>query len=90
MKRALFIVLLCLAGVYVGDDLSLRFRIPKSREPFGVVEVKRYYAVPLKDHKTEFMPLDAQPQACIQSVFPHFGYSPCWYLRRNRRKPIQM
>ncbi|HWC00834.1 MAG TPA: hypothetical protein VG672_29210 [Bryobacteraceae bacterium] len=84
------IVVVSLTVVYVADDLSLRFRIPRSREPFASVEVKRYYAVPLKNHKTEIMPLDPETQQCVQSPFPHFGYAPCWYVRRNRRKQIDM
>lgn len=90
MLRVLIITILLLTTVYVTDDLSLRFRIPRSREPFASVEVKRYYAVPLKNHKTEIMPLDPETETCVQSVFPHFGYSPCWYVRRNRRKQINM
>jgi hypothetical protein len=28
------------------------------------------------------------PQAvtCVNSIFPHGGYAPCWYLQRNKEQ----
>ena len=81
-----------LAGVcvYVCDYLALRFRIPNNREQFGSVMVQRSYAVPLKDRKTEYMFDPPAPQACVNSLFPHFGDPPCWYLRRHTRQQINV
>ena len=39
-----------------------------------------------KDGRTEFMLDDPFDQACVRSLFPHFGDSPCWYLERERNK----
>jgi hypothetical protein len=90
MKRLLFITVLSLSILYVGDYLSLRYRIPKGRDQFGVVKIQRYYAVGLKNRKTEFMFLEPKDQTCVHSLFPHFGYSPCWYLSRRNVQRIDI
>ncbi|HLY19367.1 MAG TPA: hypothetical protein VKR61_19205 [Bryobacteraceae bacterium] len=92
MKRIVFIAarwtILTAALVYIGDYLSLRYRIPNQREQFGSVMVQRSYAIPQKDRKTEYMFDPPAPQICVNSLFPHFGDPPCWYLRRHARQQI--
>jgi hypothetical protein len=90
MKRILMVAVLALFILYVGDYLSVRYSIPKDRAQFGVVKMQRYYAVGLKSGKTEFMFLGPTNQVCVHSLFPHFGYSPCWYLSRRNVKRIDM
>jgi hypothetical protein len=90
MKRLLFIMVLSLFILYVGDYLSVRYRIPKGRDQFDVVKIQRYYAVGLKNRKTEFMFLEPKNQTCVHSLFPHFGYSPCWYLSRRNVQRIDI
>jgi len=75
--------------LYAGDYLSVRFRIP-NREPLGSVKIQRYYAVRLKDRKTEYYFLDPEDQPCVHSLFPHFGCGPCWYVSRKTKKEIAM
>jgi hypothetical protein len=84
LQNAALAAAACLVLLYAGDYASVRFRIPKSREPLGTVLVQPYYAVPLKDGKTELMFLKPENQTCVNSIFPHLGYSPCWYVRRHR------
>jgi len=90
MKRILFITILSLLILYIGDYISVRYRIPKNRDQFGMVKVQRYYAVGLKSGKTDFMFLPPQNQVCVHSLFPHFGDTPCWYLSRRKVKRIEM
>ena len=90
MKRILIFAVLSLCILYAADYLSVRYKIPKSRSQFGVVRIQRYYAVGLKSGKTEFMFLTPQNQVCVHSLFPHFGYSPCWYLSRRKVKRIDI
>ena len=90
MKRILFITILSLLILYIGDYISVRYRIPKKRDQFGMVKVQRYYAVGLKSGKTDFMFLPPQNQVCVHSLFPHFGDTPCWYLTRRNVKRIEM
>ena len=90
MKRILLITVVTLFALYVCDYLSLQYRIPKGREQFGVVKIRRYYAVGLKSGKTEFMFLEPKNQTCVHSLFPHFGCSPCWYVSRRNVQRIDM
>jgi hypothetical protein len=84
MRRILVIAILGLCVLYGGDYLVGR------RAPFGIVRVERYYAIPQKDGKTEFVFAPPENQACVQSLLPHLGYTPCWYVNRHRRKRIDM
>ena len=78
-----------LAGVlfYLGDYLSLRYSLP-NRPQYGSVTVRTYYAVTLKNKQTEFMFQPPAPQECVNSLLPHFGDQPCWYLSRHTRQKI--
>jgi len=90
LPRAIVFLLAGVAVVYAADYLLLRYRVAANRNPYGTVTVQPYYAVPRKDHKTEFLFDDPQDQTCVNSLFPHFGDSPCWYLNRNKQKRINM
>jgi hypothetical protein len=85
--RILIAALGCLAVVYGADDLSIRYRIPKSRQAFGTVTIRRYDAISEKS-KTEFVFEEPINQTCVQSLFPHLGYQPCWYLSRHGEQRI--
>jgi hypothetical protein len=82
------------ALAYDGDYALLRLRMvfPRLGAAFDSVQMERLYAIALNG-KTEYE-LDAQqPEVtlpCVRALFPHLGYSPCWYLRRNSQKPIPM
>jgi hypothetical protein len=86
--RILIVALVSLAIVYLGDGLSVRYRIPKGRQPLGTVTVQRYDAIPEKNGKTEFAFEDPITQTCVHSLFPHMGYLPCWYLGRHSEQRI--
>ena len=86
VKQLFPLALLLLLVLYAADYLSVRYRIPNHRDPYGAVQVEHYYAVPKKNGKTEFMLLEPETQVCVRSLFPHFGYSPCWYAGRKTEK----
>lgn len=90
LRRSFVAVVLIAAVVYVGDFLVLRYRVARNQTPFGTVTVRPYYAVPRKDHRVEFMFQDPEDETCVNSLLPHMGDSPCWYLRRNPQKRIDM
>jgi hypothetical protein len=83
------VVLLALV-TYAGDYLSLRYKIPKAREPFSSVNIQPYYAIHQKNGKTEYDFAPPENQVCVCSLFPHFGYSPCWYVKRHTEKRIDI
>ncbi len=90
LQRTVIAFVLFTALIYAGDYLLLRYRVATNRQAFGTVTVRPYYAVPQKDHKTEFLFDDPEDQTCVHSLFPHLGDSPCWYLNRNKDQRIDM
>jgi hypothetical protein len=95
VRRALVLLVALVAVVFAGDYVAVRLRaaFPRLGSTFGSVQMERLYAIPLKSGRTEYE-LDArQPEVtvqCVHALFPHLGYSPCWYLGRNSEKPIPM
>lgn len=94
MKRILlqtFVSAIALAALtYAGDYLSLRYRIPHDRPQFGSVSVTTMYAIHEKNGKTEYQFPPPQDESCVLSLFPHYGYTPCWYLRRHTQNRIDI
>jgi len=88
-------VVVLVAIVYAGDYGALRLRAayPRFGSAYDLVHMARLYAIPLKNGRIEYE-LDArQPEvtvSCVRTLFPHQGYQPCWYVRRNSEKPIPM
>jgi hypothetical protein len=95
VRGTLFLAMAMLALVYAGDYAVVRLRAayPRLGSAYDSVQMVRLYAIALKNGRTEYE-LDArQPEvtaACVRALFPHLGYRPCWYLRRNSQKPIPM
>ncbi len=90
LKRILVFATLLAAAVYAGDYILIRYRIAKNRDPYGVVRIRRYYAVTLKNGKPEYFFDQPTDQTCIHALFPHLGYEPCWYLARKTTQEVKM
>ena len=88
LRRCLMVALTLLLVAYVGDSISIRYRIPGGREQFGSIEVQKLLAVPQKDHKLEYIPTEPEHQQCVHSLFPQFGLKPCWYLARHATQQV--
>ncbi len=94
-KRLLIGAVAVVAVLYIGDYLSVRIRAmhPKPADPFESIKTLRVLAIPEKNGKTEYE-VDAQnPEqtiTCVHSLFPHYGYSPCWYVKPRINQPIPM
>ncbi len=71
------------AIAYLVDSLVFRYRVAKNRQPYGQYTVYSYDAVPQKSGKTQFIFNPPEVQTCVNALFPHQGYVPCWYLRRH-------
>ena len=80
IKRILLPAALLLLLLYAGDYVRLR----AGRNQFGSVQIKRMYAVKLKNTKTEYLSDEPQTVPCVNSMFPQMGYATCWYLTRHR------
>jgi hypothetical protein len=85
--RMLIRAVLALAGaaalVFAMDFAVFRGRAAANRNPYGSVTVRHYYAVLQKNGKTVFIFDPPQPWTCVNALFPHSGYLPCWYLQRH-------
>ena len=94
MKGIIFRIIGAIALValatYIGDYLSVRYRISKGRDPFSSVTIQPYYAIHEKNGRTEYDFAEPESQVCVRSLFPHFGYSPCWYVKRHTDKRIDI
>ena len=95
LQRILIAAAVLLAAVYAYDYLSVRHRIAaqKQGDPFDVVTYPHLLAIPQKGNRVEYA-LDAQSpmmtEPCVHSLFPHDGYTPCWYVNRKARTPTPM
>jgi len=95
LKRIVLVFISCLALAYVTDFLCLRIRMlhPKPSNPFESFTTLRILAVPEKNGKMEYETDPQNPQqtvTCVHSLFPHAGYSPCWYIKPKLNQPIPM
>jgi len=94
-KKIALALALIVALVYGYDYASVRHRISaqKPGDPIDVITYPHLLAIPHKGNKVEYA-LDAQSpmisESCIHSLFPHFGYAPCWYVQRKAKTPTQM
>jgi hypothetical protein len=78
--------MILVAVVYAVDYAVLRYRVLANKRAFDMVTVRQVYAVPRNDHKLEYIPDAPQDETCVNSLFPHFGDRPCWYLRTHTER----
>ena len=87
LLRFFVISVVAIAGVAVltfGLDYAvLRVRETTNKTAYGSVMVNHYTAVLEKNGKTTMTFDPPQPWTCVNSLFSHQGYLPCWYLRRH-------
>jgi hypothetical protein len=93
--RILYAFVMLIAVAYGYDYASVRRRMSAQTpgNPFDVVMYPHLLAIPQKGNKVEYA-LDAQSpmvsDPCVHSLFPHYGYIPCWYALRKSKSPTQM
>ncbi len=71
------------ALAYPVDYGVFRYRVAANRQAFAQITVMSYDAIPQKSGKTQFIFHPPEPQTCVNALFPHAGYVPCWYLQRH-------
>jgi len=89
VKRALISVVIVCVVVYAVDFISLHANIPH-RDTTGSVTVHTFYAVKLKNGKTEYDYYGDSIVNCSNSLFPQMGLNPCWYARRHTDEQINI
>jgi hypothetical protein len=65
------------------DYTVLGVRVATGRNAYGSVVVNHYTAVLQKNGKTTLTFDPPQPWTCVNSLFPHQGWLPCWYLSKH-------
>lgn len=96
MLAILRIALVALIGaivvVYAFDYLFVRIRMAqkKTNDPFETLKIEPTYAIPHKNGSAEIVVGDPEFVICVHSLFPHMGYTPCWYLNRSSKNIIML
>ncbi len=79
------LVLVSLMGLtFAADDLWSRFR----GRPVEQVKVDRIYADVTHWNYVEYSIGTPVMETCLEALMPHFGYTPCWYLKRHPIRQI--
>ena len=71
---------------YGADALLLHYRAV----PYADVRVDSMYAVKNRWNEVEYSVGSTGSRRCVNSAFPHQGYSPCWYLNRHAMTYIRV
>jgi hypothetical protein len=83
-RRVLLSLAVFVIAVYLADYLAAR------SNPRDSVLVQPYYAVHRKDKRMSFdFDVPVESQSCVQSLAPHLGCPPCWYLKRHTTRRIE-
>ena len=81
--RSLLAAIVLVAIAYGADYSVFQYRLATKHQPFGSVTVEHYDAVEHKGGKAELIFEPPVQQTCVNSLFPHAGDPPCWYLTRH-------
>ncbi len=87
LSAAALVSLVALA--FATDYIVLRYRVTRN-SAYGKVTVRQYYAIQEKNARTEYVNGSTQDETCVNSLFPHQGLTPCWYLRRHPERQVQV
>ena len=82
VRRIATLLVASLCVLYVGDFISVKLR----HDPTSTVQISTIYAIPQKGSKTDYEPGDPVIETCVNAMFPHLGYNPCWYVNRHRNR----
>jgi hypothetical protein len=83
-KGLLLAAALSILGVYASDYAWLEYRIGHDTAGQAFGSVTFYYATALKNGRTEIFYDQPQTEICVQALFPHAGYRPCWYAAKSQ------
>jgi hypothetical protein len=65
------------------DWASLEYGIPAQRPKFNEYKVDQLYTVPNRWKEIEWSRGEPVMERCVNSVFPHYGNNPCWYVSQH-------
>ena len=74
------------AFVYGADEMCARLR----GRPVEQIKIDHYYAVMNRWKEIEYSVGSPTTETCVDALLPHFGHSPCWYLKRHTFQEIRI
>ena len=87
LRRVFVAAILTILGsaalAYGLDYTVFKIRAATNRNAYGSVTVNHYDAILQKNGKTQLIFDPPQAQTCVNALFPHSGWLPCWYLSRH-------
>lgn len=84
IRKTLLTVIAACCLTYIVDYLAFRIRLARNS---GEIEaITEYDSAPLKNGKTVVFYDVPLPAMCVHALFPHLGYTPCWYTKDNSVK----
>jgi len=86
LSRIATVLVVLVIVLYFSDYVVLKLR----SEPTGTCQITKLYAILQKDGKTSYEPGEPETQTCVNSIFPHLGHSPCWYVKRHKTQQINL
>jgi hypothetical protein len=91
--RVLLAALLLIAFTYVVDYVVLRVRMlhATATVPLEHLTRHRLLAIKVKNGTYEYELDEVNPTeilTCVDTLFPHLGDQPCWYLKPRLDQPI--
>ena len=86
IRRVVLIAILVVAASYVLDWIVVELKMGGAH-PAALGTVSVYQATELKSGKMDVYYHDPVNQTCVHSLYPHFGFQPCWYLSKH---PMQV
>jgi len=90
LVRGAQFVVLAMVLLYGGDYVSAKFRLPGDRQTLGSVDVQVMWAIKQKNGRIDYELGGSETRPCLYSLFPHLGYTPCWYLTRHKNQVIKV
>ncbi|MEI9971715.1 MAG: hypothetical protein WDO73_06480 [Ignavibacteriota bacterium] len=90
IRRGLGLAAAALVLLYGGDYVSAKFRLPGDRQTLGSVDVQVMWAIRQKNGRIDYELGGTETRPCLYSLFPHLGYTPCWYLARHKNQTIKV
>ena len=71
---------------YLADGLLLQYR----GSPHADLRVDSMYAMKNRWNEVEYSVGSTGSQRCVKALYPHGGYSPCWYVERHTMNYIRI
>jgi hypothetical protein len=82
-QRALLGLIALVVVIFVIDYVQL-----KARGAAGIGTIPLTVGTAMKDGRVQIFTGDDQTETCVRSLFPHFGFNPCWYVKQNSTQII--